>query len=89
MMTPEEAAQVIATLRSGREFRLANSMAGAWSFRHDAAADRFVYHSTFWGDDQQNPTVDNETLTVEALMDKLMTTYFFAPHFAGFVGSTD
>ena len=86
-MTTDEAKRVIAALRKGRPFELSNSMYGKWGFAYDAQRGQFKYHSEFWGDDPENPTVQDEWLSESQLVTKLGEYQFgFEPHFAKFVG---
>ena len=86
-MTTEEAQRVMAALRSGRVFEVSNSMYGNWSFRFDKQRGQFHYHSEFWGDDPENPTVQDEWLSEDELQNKLCGHPFdYEPHFARFVG---
>ncbi len=59
-MTADEVNRVIGVLRSGRVFELSNSAYGKGSLAFDKQRAQFEYHSEFWGDDPENPTVQDE-----------------------------
>jgi hypothetical protein len=86
-MTADEAGRVIAALRSGRVFELSNSAYGKWSLAFDVQRGQFKYHSEFWGDDPENPRIDDDWLSEADVVQKLSGyQYTYDPHFARFVG---